>query len=187
MPQTIHDEGKVAKSDNPIPGLPPEVVRYIQGAGPENLQFDFLIGDWTVEGMRFAPSGEVILTYAGKWQAEYRHDKRMVVDDFSVHLPNGQEVASFVSVRSYSPISKRWEIAGLGAFQPAMEGEWFGEWADGEMVLQAKGNGPDGREVRNRIRFHTITPDSFHWESRISVDSAATWVKAASLQAIRKA
>ena len=169
-----------------IPKIPPDIERYIQGAGLESLQFDFLIGDWSVEGTRYAPSGAALMTYGGRWTAEYRHDKRIVVDDFSVHLPNGLEVSSFVTVRSYSPLTKRWEIAGLGAFQPALVGEWFGNWADGAMILQAKGSGPDGREIRNRIRFHEIMPESFHWESCISTDGGSSWVKAATLLATRK-
>ena len=166
--------------------LPPDIARYIQGPGPESLQFDFLIGDWTVEGTRYAPTGEIAMSYTGVWRAEYRHDKRMVVDDFSIHLPDGTEVSSFVTVRSYSPLTNRWEIAGLGAFQTAMQGEWFGAWSDGEMVLQAKARGPDGRDVRNRIRFHDIAAETFHWESLISFDDGATWMKAASLIATRK-
>jgi len=173
-------------ADDDTPRLPEEVARYIAGIGPEGLQFDFLIGDWTVEGTRFAPSGEAIMTYAGKWTAEYRHDRRVVVDDFSVHLTDGREVSSFITLRSYSPLTKRWEISGLGAFQPALQGEWFGVWADGAMVLHAHGKGPDGREVRNRIRFHGISPESFHWESHMSVDGGVTWVKAAALVAVRK-
>jgi hypothetical protein len=166
--------------------LPVDLERYIDGPGPESLQFDFLIGDWAVEGTRFSPSGDVLATYFGRWQAEYRHDKRMVVDDFSIHLPNGQEISSFVTVRSYSPLTQRWEIAGLGAFQPALQGEWFGNWTDGTMILQAKGKGPEGHEIRNLIKFHEITPESFHWESRTSLDGGVTWILAASVFATRR-
>ena len=168
-----------------LAALPPEVVRYIQGPGPESRQFDFLIGDWSVAGTRFAPSGDIVTTYVGKWRAEHRHGKRMVVDDFTVILPNGEEASSFVTVRSYSPLTRRWEIAGLGAFQPALQGEWFGQWTEGEMVLHARAKGPDGREIGNLIRFHEITARSFQWESRMSLDDGATWFKAAALVATR--
>ena len=175
----------MAEQSRPGPRLPPDIEYYIDASAPENLQFDFLIGEWTVEGTRFAPSGEVLISYGGTWRAEYLHGKRMVLDDFSIHLPTGQEVSAFVTLRSYSPITRRWEIAGLGAFQPALQGEWFGHWADGEMTLLATAKMPDGREVRNRIRFHEITPDTFRWESHNSFDGGATWIKSASLQASR--
>lgn len=165
--------------------MPPEIAAYLRGVRAEGLQFEFLIGAWKAQGTRFSPTGEIMLKYDATWRAEYLHDKRMVLDDFSVLAPNGQELSSFVTLRTYAEATGRWEIAGIGALQPAMVGKWFGSWADGEMRLNAEATAPDGRIVLNRIRFFDIRPDSFSWESHNSFDGGATWVKAASLLAQR--
>lgn len=166
--------------------IPPEMARYIRGAEVENLQFQFLIGDWRVEGSRFTAAGDIQTRYSGVWRAQYMHGKRIVLDDFAVQLPSGEEVSSFVTLRSYCPLTQRWEIAGLGAFQPAMNGEWFGRMEDDEMVLQATARLADGSVVRNRIRFHDIAPGRFRWESHNSFDDGGSWVRAASLIAVRR-
>ncbi|WP_426042742.1 hypothetical protein [Brevundimonas sp. TWP2-3-4b1] len=167
--------------------MPPEIARYIRGAETENLQFEFLIGEWTVEGCRFTASGDVAMRYSGTWRAQYMHDKRIVLDDFTMRLPSGQEVSSFVTLRTYCSLTQRWEMAGLGALQPAMNGEWFGRLTGEEMVLQATARLADGSVVRNRIRFHDIAPDRFRWESHNSFDDGGSWVPAANMIVTRRA
>jgi hypothetical protein len=170
----------------PAVAMAPEIARYIRGAQAENLQFQFLIGDWTVEGSRFTTSGDIEMRYSGTWRAQYLHGKRIVLDDFAVQLPSGEEVSAFVTLRSYCPLTQRWEIAGLGAFQPGMDGEWFGHWREDEMVLQATVRLANAAAVRNRIRFHDIAPDRFRWESHNSFDDGQSWVPVASLIAVRR-
>ena len=167
--------------------IPPEVARYLRGAETENLQFEFLIGEWTVEGRRFAKSGDVLMRYSGTWRAQYLHDKRIVLDDFATHLPTGEETSSFVTLRSYCALTQRWEMAGLGALQPGMNGEWFGRLRGQDMVLQATARLADGSVVRNRIRFHDIAPDRFRWESHNRFDDGETWVLAANMIVVRRA
>ena len=165
--------------------IPPEVVRYMKGATPQSLQFDFLIGKWNAKGIRYDENGNVQLQYTATWRAEYLHDKRMVLDDFTVLAPTGQEVSCFVTLRTFSEITGRWELTGLAAFQPAMIGKWFGDWADGEMLLSAEAAGPGGATIKNKIRFHGIERDRFLWESHNSFDDGKTWIKVASLIATR--
>jgi hypothetical protein len=168
------------------PKIPPDIARYLAGATAESLQFDFLIGDWRVEGARHDADGKILLTYVGSWSARYLHDRRMVMDDFAVCAPTGQEVSAFVTLRTYCDAAKRWEMAGLAAFQPAIGGTWFGHWVDGEMRLVAEALGPNGKTIKNEIRFFAIQPDGFQWESRNSHDDGKTWSKVASLAATRK-
>lgn len=165
------------------PQIPPEVLAYLRGPTEDSLQFDFLIGEWHVEGRRYGPSGEQ--PYSGSWRAQYLHGKRMVMDDFTVYGPGGQEVSGFVTLRTFSPISGRWEMAGMGALQPAVNGKWFGNLVDGEMHLEAEGTAPNGQLVRSRIRFHDIQQSSFRWENHMSFDGGASWVRVASLDATR--
>ena len=109
----------------------------MKGGNAESLQFEFLIGDWDVKGMRYKPDGSVLLEYKARWSAHYLNGKRMIIDDFKTYSPSGQEVSSYVTLRTYSEVTGRWEMAGLSALQPAMNGEWFGLWKDGEMRLEA--------------------------------------------------
>jgi hypothetical protein len=165
--------------------LPPEIMRHLKGAPPESRQFDFLLGAWKVAGTRYKPDGSVLMNYAGSWCAKSLNDGRMIMDDFKVHAPDGQAVSSYVTLRTYSEMTRRWEITGLAALQPAMNAAWHGEWHDGEMRLQAVGRDPAGVQIKNRIRFFNIGKDRFDWESRISRDDGATWVLAASVAASR--
>jgi len=141
------EERAMNDPEHKAPQIPPEVARYLRGAGAENLQFDFLIGDWNVKAARYKPDGSVLLEYQATWSARYMNDKRMVMDDFKALSPAGGEISSFVTLRTYSEATRRWEITGLAALQPAMNGEWFGEWKDGEMHLDASGKGPGGQSI----------------------------------------
>lgn len=165
------------------PQIPPEILAYLRGPTEESLQFDFLIGQWRVDGRRYGPDGEQ--RYAGRWHAQYLHGKRMVLDDFTVLAPSGEEVSAFVTLRSYSPMRGRWEIAGMAALQSAFNGKWFGNPVGSEMHLEAEGPGPDGRPVMSRIRFHDIDPCRFQWENHVSLDGGSTWLRVASLVATR--
>jgi hypothetical protein len=165
--------------------VPPEVARYLRGATAEGLQFDFLIGGWDIEGTRYGARGEVLSTYVGTWRAEYLHGGRMVMDDFTVHAPSGEEVFASVTLRTYCETTNRWEMASLPALEPAANGGWFGHWVDGEMRCSAEGPGPDGKMVKARIRFYAIRPDGFRWDIRHSRDEGRTWIMVALLVAKR--
>jgi hypothetical protein len=54
------------------------------------------------------------------------------------------------------------------------------------MLLDAIATLPNGHRVLTKIRFFEITPDSFSWESSMSLDQGDTWRKTASLKAKRK-
>jgi hypothetical protein len=161
------------------------VARYLAGPTTESAQFDFLIGEWEVAATRYQADGSVLVRYPGRWSAQHLNEGCMVMDDFRALAPTGQAISSYVTLRTWSPATRRWEMAGLAAFQPAAPAEWHGVWEDGEMRLDARGQGPDGQTVRTRIRFFDIEPNSFAWESRSSRDEGQTWFAVASLIATR--
>lgn len=169
------------ESSNQAPQMPPDVVSYLKGAPPESLQFDFLIGDWDVAAARYKEDGSVLFEYKASWSARYLHEGRMVMDDFKAYLPTGQEMSSYVTLRTYSEATHCWEMTGLSALQPAITAHWRGEWKDGEMLIDVIGKNPEGDTIRNNIRFFNISKDRFAWESKISQDAGKTWTKAASL------
>lgn len=161
--------------------VPPDVARYLKGAPPESRQFDFLIGDWDVAASKYKEDGSLLFQYKASWTAKYLNEGRMVMDEFKAYFPTGQEISSYVTLRTYSEKTRRWEMAGLSALQPAANAQWFGEWKDGEMLLDAVGSNPEGATINNKIRFFNIEKNSFTWDSRISDNSGKTWTKAASL------
>lgn len=175
----------MTQTTSPAAQIPPEVARYLQGPSPQSRQFDFLIGHWTVTASAFAPDGSLLRQYGARWDAQHLNQGRMVMDDFRAQAPNGQDVSSFVTLRTWSETTNRWEITGLAAFQPAMNAQWHGQWENGEMHLQASGNDPSGVMVQTRIRFFAIEPMAFSWESHTSRDGGATWFKTATLRASR--
>ena len=184
-PPTKSEEQIVQESKSQAPQVPPEVARYLKGPSPEGQQFDFLIGDWDVAATRYKEDGSPLFQYKASWNAKYLNDGRMIVDDFKAYTPTGQAVSSYVTLRTYSEATHRWEMAGLSALQPAASAEWYGELKDGEMLLDASGKDPAGNLVKTKIRFFNIATNSFSWESKVSRDEGKTWIKTAFLLASR--
>jgi hypothetical protein len=152
----------------------------------ENHQFDFLLGAWDVKATRRNPDGSLV-HYEADWRAVSLDEGRVIMDEFRAHGPDGQRVSNFITLRTYSPATGRWEMAGLAAGQAAPPTRWQGEWRGGEMHLDAQGADPQGRAVHTRIRFFDIQAQSFAWESQVSLDGGARWMPAASLKATRAA
>jgi len=175
----------VQESGNQAPQMPPEVARYLGGPPPESRQFDFLVGDWDVAATRYKEDGSPLFQYKATWSARSLNEGRMVMDDFKALAPTGQPISSYVTLRTYCETTRRWEMVGLAAFQPTASAEWFGEFRDGEMLLDASGKDRDGHAVLTKIRFFAIAKDGFSWESKSSRDAGRTWTRTASLVASR--
>ena len=178
-------QGVLVQSSSPPSSVPPEVARYLQAPIPASRQFDFLIGDWDVDAARLNPDGSVLLRYRAVWTATYLNEGRMVMDDFRALAPDGRPISSYVTLRTYSEVSGRWEMNGLAALQPAAAVEWHGVWTGTEMLVDATGVNLSGRSIRTKIRFSNISPNGFDWESESSNDGGKTWTRTASLVATR--
>lgn len=165
--------------------VPPEVARYLKGPLLEGQQFDFLIGGWDVAATRYSEDGSLLFQYKASWNAKYLNEGRMILDEFKAYAPTGQAVSSYVTLRTYSEVTDRWEMAGLSAHQPSSIAEWYGELKGGEMLLDASSKDPAGNQVKTKMRFSNIAKNSFGWESKISHDEGSTWIRAASLLASR--
>jgi hypothetical protein len=182
---SINGINPMSAQQAPAPQIPPEVLRYIKEPVAESKQFDFLIGDWNVDGVRYKEDGTPLLKYKALWSAVHLNGGRMVMDDFKALGPTGQPVSSFVTLRTYSEVTRRWELAGLQALSPSMPSEWHGVAKDGEMLLDATARTPAGDTVKTRIRFFNIAAESFSWESSMSMDQGKSWQKMAELKAAR--
>ncbi len=105
------------------PQFPPEVLRYLEGPSSESRQFDFLIGEWNVEATRYKEDETPALNYRAIWSAKSLNEGRMVMDDFQALAPNGEPISSYVTLRTYSEVTRRWEMVGLQALQPSVAAE----------------------------------------------------------------
>ncbi len=148
--------------------------------------FDFMVGEWDADVVRFAPDGSVQQEQVGRWSAQSLFDDRMIEDRF-VALADGRFVSAAVTLRTYSPATSQWEMVFLWAEQPVPNMKNFvGRRVGGEMHLTAQQVTPDGKVVENRIRFFDITKDGFSWEHRSSVDRGETWRVNTSIEARRR-
>ena len=186
-PAATHEERTMPEPQSPSPQVPPEVARYLKGAPPESQQFDFLVGDWEVNATRFKEDGTPLFQYKASWNAVQLNGGRMIMDDFKALAPTGQPISSYVTLRTYSEVTHRWEMTGLQALQPSGSTEWHGASKDGEMLLNVIGRDPAGNIVKTKIRFFDISKNSFSWESSTSRDDGNTWNKTAALRASRAA
>jgi hypothetical protein len=173
------------QSSNSSASIPPDVARYLNGPIRDGQQVAFLIGDWDVDATKFSADGSVLYRYKATWSGKYLNEGRMVMDDFKALAPDGRPISSFVTLRTYSEATQRWEMAGLAAMQAAASLKWHGVWTGDEMQIDAAGVDPAGRPVKTKIRFSKITPERFLWESESSADDGKTWMRTASLVATR--
>lgn len=161
------------------------IAVFREGAVPESRDFDFLVGDWTATGTRFDARGSVLLEYKGRWHAEHLCERRMILDHFTAEVDGGGPFAFFATLRTWSPLSRRWEMTFLSAMQPHLLDSFTGRRVGDEMHLEASGRDGDGTAVLARVRFHSITDSSFSWEQTGSRDGGRSWHLEARIEATR--
>jgi hypothetical protein len=184
--QTTKPEGNPMTTPQPSPTqLPPEVARFLKEPSVESKQFDFLLGEWDVDVIRLNEDGSPLFRYKATWSAKSLNGGRMIMDDFRALGPNRQPVSSYITLRTFSEVTNRWELTGLQALQPSAPAEWYGVKSGEEMLLDATGKSPTGEMIKTRIRFFGISAGSFAWDSSMSLDSGKTWRKTAELRATR--
>ncbi len=178
----------MSSNADPTSLIPMEaIVAYLKGVPEEMKQFDFFLGEWDTQSVRYRPDGSKIGEYGGTWTARQLNGGRMILDDFRACMPNnGPEFAYMATLRTYSPQTKQWEMTFLVAHQPQLVTEFRGERKDREMHLRGKGRTADGDDVMARVRFFDITPDSFEWANESSLDGGETWYCDNTISAKRK-
>jgi len=166
---------------------PESTARYVQGAPAESGQFEFFIGSWDCAVSIHGPSGEVSLELRGRWEARWTHERRLLVDDLSLFLPDGTEVLGWVNLRTFCQETGCWEISGQRALAPTAPTRTTGRWIDGQMHLSFQTMDPSGR-LENRVRFHEISDDgwSWHWDCRAAgAAEEVAWCRLTTIQARR--
>jgi hypothetical protein len=130
---------------------------------PEARQFDFWVGDWEVQN----PDG----TRAGMSRVERMADGWGLLENWT-----GAEGSSGKSLNTWIPRLKQWRQFWVG--QGGVLELSGGLNQQGEMVLEGRVTGRDGKERINRITW-TPHPDGSvrqYWVQ--SVDGGVTWTTA---------
>lgn len=194
MAQAQNVEATISHTPDPrtqatdtVPQLPPAIRNYLQGPPAQSKQFDFLIGEWDTTFKRFAPDGATVAQGRGEWRAQHKFGGRMVEDEYVTFLPDGREISSFITLRTWSPQTEQWEMATLSSHTPAGVTSFSGRQVGGEMHLQISGVDPaTGKAATARVRFFNITADGFEWEQLNTADGGATWFRGVLIVATRK-
>lgn len=148
--------------------------------------FDFSLGEWEGDVLRYAPDGTVVADTRGSWSSRASLGGRVIEDNFIQHVDGGDDIGAF-TVRTYCEETQRWEMVFLWSGQQATGLTAFvGNRVGDEMHLSLQRVGATGVAVISRIRFHEITNDSFTWENQTSMDNGATWFRAMHLKLRRR-
>ncbi len=148
--------------------------------------FDFSLGEWEAEVLRYAPDGSVAIETTGRWSARSSFGGKVIEDHFIQQI-NGVDDAAAFTLRTYCEATQRWEMVYLWAEQPATGLMAFvGNRVGDEMHLNLQQTGSNGLVVMARIRFFDISEGSFCWENQTSLDNGATWYRATLLKLRKK-
>lgn len=148
--------------------------------------FEFSLGEWDADVVRYAPDGSVAVETNGRWSARSSFGGKVIEDNFVQQNEGIDDVAAF-TLRTYCEATQRWEMVYLWAGQPATGFMAFvGNRVGDEMHLNLQQTGPGGLLAIAQIRFFDITEDSFSWENQTSLDNGATWHRATLLKLRRK-
>jgi len=144
---------------------------------PEAFQFDFLLGEWTVDVTSKAANAPP--RYKGTWQARKTLNGLGIVDEYAVSDDGNQIVYAGTTLRAFDTKSGSWTMRYVDQV-----GGQTGRWSDlvgkkeGEEIhVEQRGRLPDGRTMILKIRYFDIQPSHFSWSADQSNDGGATWIR----------
>jgi tetratricopeptide (TPR) repeat protein len=134
--------------------------RYPCRTSPEVRQFDFWLGDWSVQ---------VGGTEVGVNRIEQTIDRCALLENWETPGgPNGK------SLNYWDPMLRRWRQ--IFIFDMGTVNDYTGEWKDGEMrFLSAPARTAAGRIVHFRMTFIPMARDTVRQRIEISPDSGRSW------------
>jgi hypothetical protein len=147
----------------------------VKAPPPEASQFDFLLGEWTVDVASKAPGTPP--QYHGVWRAAKTLNDLGIVDEYGVGDDAGRIVYAGTTLRVFDTKAATWTTRYVDQF-----GGETGRWSElvgvkegQEMHVEQRGQGPDGRTTMLKIRYYNIQPNHFSWAADHSSDGGATW------------
>jgi uncharacterized protein YciI len=148
--------------------------------GPGWRQFDFWLGDWSIQQrIRTADGGWVELPAQTRVRralggCALLERWRGKVQFFWGGMTHPAAMRG-MSVRSYDPKSGDWTIWWMDTMNPGFGSGFTGRFQDDKGEFFSEHATPDGGKRLARITFSDIQPDSVHWDLATSHDDGATW------------
>ena len=149
----------------PTPKTPP----------PEASQFDFLVGEWTVDVA--SKSANAPPRYRGVRQARKTLNGLGIVNEYAVGDDANQVVYSGTTLRAFDTKTGTWTMRYIDQFggQTGRWSELVGTKDGQEIHVEQRGRSADGRTTILKIRYFDIQPNHFTWTADYSSDGGATW------------
>jgi hypothetical protein len=134
-------------------------------SGAEARQLDFWIGDWELSWPNPAKPGEIL---RGQNRVTRELDGCVIEENFS-GTPAIPLRGRSLSTYNNGKWRQTWVDNQAGYIDLA------GEFSNGQMVLAREITLPNGNQVRQRMVFKNIKPDSLDWSWERSTDGGKTW------------
>jgi hypothetical protein len=149
---------------------------------PEMRQFDFLVGQWQVNG-EVKTSGIMALVHgqpklAGSWKAWHTADGQAIEDELTLTDASGTLLSAVHFTRRFSREEKCWKISARDAYKGALPQATARRQGD-DMLVTSSGTTPEGKHYRHRTHYLDITPAGFRMVQDRSYDDGKTWDTAA--------
>lgn len=146
---------------------------------PEARQFDFYIGDWTIEqGIRDAEGGWIELP--AETSVARAIDGCALVEhwtgDVQFHWTGMTSPAPLhgLSVRAWDADAGAWNIYWMDSQTPVFSGTYSGQFEDGTGRFYLERETPNGKRL-GRITFTNVTDSSLDWNFALSRDGGESW------------
>ena len=139
---------------------------------PEATQFDFMIGEWAVQGYFTTKKGQQA-PFEASAEVQSTHGGWALSEDMKVVMA-GHIVFHSTCYRAWNPRMERW----VGKYFYKMANEWHhleGTKQKDTMVMTSRKT-HDGQIVRRT--FHNISENQFQVTADVSHDNGVTWKKA---------
>jgi hypothetical protein len=137
--------------------------------------FDFQVGTWRVHHrVKLPGDSSKWMEFDGTCSNHALMDGWANVEDHTFNKPSG--VTRAVGLRAYDPKTSQWAIWWIdgrdphGALDPPVKGRFdngIGTFYSDDMI--------DGKPIRVRYTWSTITLTSAHWEQAYSLDAGKNW------------
>jgi len=154
-----------------------DLAQQMLGPPPAQMkEFDFIIGNWDVSINYFRPDGTVDSEEKARWNAEYRNNGRMILDEFNRLSPDGVETSCAITLRTFCLDTNQWESTFLFSQQQTIPETFTGKFVDGEGHFEVVVKHTPEFTFMARIFFFDIQEDSFMWKIDNSTNGGKTWV-----------
>lgn len=146
---------------------------------PESHQFDFWIGDWSIQQKILQKDGTWLETEAstsvspifdGCALEEHWEGK---VKFFWLSMDSVESMKGF-SLRYYSVKDSMWHIYWLDNKSLEFGKDFSGNFKDGKGEFFSERTTPHGKQI-SRIVFSKLKPNSVHWDLAYSNDAGKNW------------